>query len=328
MKPYTHQLFNPVAVPYTVGISQKNNAMDQKTSAYQIKPGHHIAINVIPQLVSSSTEFDGLDLNSRQCKLRYETDNFRFLNEYTRKGCELECAAKKAISFCRCLTWNYPNNFTTVPICDMFGAHCFDKVMSDELFYKQCQDACLEDCEEVALTIWHTIFPLNFEEVCKEGSLIYENIHQTFSKHFAFENYRTLVESKSIPDLSTSYANGSLCKAFVQKYVSLLTVESPSTSVIRSRREKRFSFNDQLGTIGGTLGLFTGISLLSMVEVFVLFYILVKSLIYDFFHLVDHCTPSSSLMKNLKCPKHQIDCCDGMRSQSNERQIKNLYVSQ
>ena len=108
----------------------------------------------------------------------------------------------------------------------------------------------------------------------------------------------------------------------------MLTVESPSTSVIRSRREKRFSFNDQLGTIGGTLGLFTGISLLSMVEVFVLFYILVKSLIHDFFHLVDHCTPSSSLMKNHKDPKDQIDCCDGIRRQSNEKQIKNLYVSQ
>jgi hypothetical protein len=34
-----------------------------------------------------------------------------------------------------------------------------------------------------------------------------------------------------------------------------------------SIRDKRNSFYDQLGTIGGTLGLFTGMSLLSMVEV-------------------------------------------------------------
>ena len=101
MKPYTHQLYNPIAVPYTVGVTRKNNVFDQKTSAFHLKPGHHIAINVFPKLVSSSNEFNGLDLGTRQCKLRYETTGFSFLNQYTRKGCELECAAKRASSFCR-----------------------------------------------------------------------------------------------------------------------------------------------------------------------------------------------------------------------------------
>ena len=79
-------------------------------------------------------------------------------------------------------------------MCDMFGAHCFDKVISDEIFYKQCQDDCFEDCEEMALTMWHTIFPLNLEEVCKEGNIIYQHIDETFGKHFAFESYQTLIE--------------------------------------------------------------------------------------------------------------------------------------
>ena len=42
--------------------------------------------------------------------------------------------------------------FTGIPICDMFGSHCFDKVISDEKFYKQCQDDCLEDCEGSVMT--------------------------------------------------------------------------------------------------------------------------------------------------------------------------------
>ena len=172
-----------------------------------------------------------------------------------------------AISFCKCLPWNYPNNFTTTPICDLFGAHCFDKVMSDGKFYKQCQNDCLEDCEETALTIWHNLFPLNLEEVCKEGHMIYEHLNQTFQKHFAFESYMVLVEGGSIPNLAASYANGTLCKSFVKNYISFVSVESPSTSTIRSRREKRVSFNDQLGIIGGTLGLFTGMSLLGIVAV-------------------------------------------------------------
>ena len=116
-----------------------------------------------------------------------------FLTEYSRKGCEFECAVKKAISFCRCLPWNYPNNFTAIPICDTFGAHCFDKIMSDEKFYKQCQDHCLEDCEDTTSAIWHTFLPLNTDEVCKEGQLIYQHLNQTFRKHFAFENYKVSV---------------------------------------------------------------------------------------------------------------------------------------
>ena len=47
----------------------------------------------------------------------------------------------------------------------------------------------------------------------------------------------------------------------------MVNVESPTSSVIKSSRETRVTFLDQLGTIGGTLGLFTGMSILSMVEV-------------------------------------------------------------
>ena len=56
--------------------------------------------------------------------------------EYTRVGCEFECAARKARKFCQCIPWNYPNNFTFYPMCNMFSGHCFDQIMSDETSYK------------------------------------------------------------------------------------------------------------------------------------------------------------------------------------------------
>ena len=77
----------------------------------------------------------------------------------------------------------------------------------------------------------------------------------------SFEVISTHCKGGSISDLAASYENGSLCKQYVQNYVSFVSVGSPSTSIIRSRREKRFSFNDQLGTIGGTLG-----SMMTIVE--------------------------------------------------------------
>jgi hypothetical protein len=53
----------------------------------------------------------------------------------------------------------------------------------------------------------------------------------------------------------------------MKSYIAFLSIESPTTSVILSVRDKRNSFYDQLGTIGVSFGLFTGMSLLSMVEV-------------------------------------------------------------
>ena len=57
------------------------------------------------------------------------------------------------------------------------------------------------------------------------------------------------------------------CIPYVKKYVSLVSIEGMTKEVMKSRREKTVSFSDQIAMIGGTLGLFSGMSILSMVEI-------------------------------------------------------------
>ena len=278
MKPYTTQPFSPIAVPYTLGISTTSNLIDQKRNTIQITPGHQISIRVLPRIVTSKPGFDAMELDVRNCKLPHETDGFVYLLKYTRIGCEYECAAGFATQSCKCLPWYYPNNFTYWAMCDMFGGNCFDSIMSDETFYKKCPLQCLEDCQEMALTVLPTPTPLNVDNVCKEGSFLFRHFEYKFQQHFAFQSYKCLVEQGSIPDLARSFTNGSLCKTFVENYVSFVSVESATTSVIMSEKDQKVSFYDQLGTIGGTLGLFTGMSALSLVEVVFLIVSLVNHL--------------------------------------------------
>ena len=160
MEPYSRQLYGRVHTPYNLGITQKNDQMDQKTSLFTLKPGQHVTINVQPKLVDASEDFRKLPLATRKCKLPEETQGFKYITEYTRKGCELECALEKALSFCQCLPWYYPNDFTAFPMCDMFGSHCFDRITSDQSFYKACPNWCKVECQEMALTTWPTIFPI------------------------------------------------------------------------------------------------------------------------------------------------------------------------
>ena len=216
---------------------------------------------------------------SVSCLMRH-LDSGSYKNTH-KKGCEIECAAKKATSFCRCLPWYYPNNFTSLPICDMFGGFCFDKIMSDEVFYKKCKSVCLADCQETSLSVWQKSVPLNIEELCRGGAYFDRFFKQNFQRIFAFEQYRSLVQEQRIPDLAPSLSNGSLCIDYVGKYVSFVSVESPTESVSKSQMDRSTSFFDQLGIIGGNLGLCVGMSVLGMFEAMTFIYIFLKSGIQD-----------------------------------------------
>ena len=196
--------------------------------------------NEDPRLVTTSIEFDGLKLNhQRKCKLTHETEGFMFLNQYSRKGCELECAAKTAISICKCIPWFYPNDYNNWPMCDMFGAYCFELIMGDDAYYKKCPSQCLTDCKETEFILFFSSTPLDLNSVCGFGNFHQEHFKHDFKKHFAFLNYQTLIKNGSIPDLATSLSNDSLCKKYVENYVAFVSVQGAKSLYI-SRTESNF----------------------------------------------------------------------------------------
>ena len=85
-----------------------------------------------------------------------------------------------------------------------------------------------------------------------------------------------------IPDLTKSYINGSLCEEYVKNYVGFVNVYSPTATVILTKRDKAVFFYTQIGTIGGTFGMFIGMSLLSFAEVA----ILLVSIGYQAWHII------------------------------------------
>ena len=270
LKPYTTQLYGPKSIPYMIGISNPGNVVDQKRNTIHVRPGEETRINTIPRIVETSEAYNGLLLDQRRCKLSYETEGLKFLTSYTKIGCEMECAMEQAISICQCIPWYYPNEDEGIPMCEMFGAFCFDIIMSEDSYYWNCKFRCLKDCDETAYIVLPEYFPINEEEVCYDYSFHGLYFKRNFQKHFAFHNYKTLVESGSIPDLVTSFANGSLCKDYIRNYAALVTINSPSSKIIITKRDKSTFFYDRIGTIGGTFGLFVGMSFISFAELAIL----------------------------------------------------------
>ena len=308
MKPYTNQPFGPSHLPYTVGVSGKTDFIDQKTSIQKLRPGYHTTIHVIPKILGTTSDFDKFEVDTRGCKLPQETWGFKFLKKYSRKGCELECAMRKATSYCKCLPWQYPNNFTSMPMCDMFGGYCFNQIMSNIIYYKTCKTECLEDCHYTSLSMWHTSVPLETHEICKDGTQFDKFFRHHFQRFFAFENYQMMIKKKSTFDLEKSLSNGSLCEKYVNQYVSFVSIESPTKIVTKSHRDQRKFFIDKLGTIGGTLGVCAGMSVLSMVEVGVFVYIVLLGMALDMRHLwkrlISYKKKVSTTEKKSKIPNH------------------------
>ena len=268
MRPYVSLPFNSESLSYGVGISTKSNVIDQRRNTIRVLPGYQITIKVIPQLVGATDQFKKMDVTTRNCKLSGEINDFKLINKYSKVGCEFECAANKAIEICHCLPWYFSNNFTGTPMCDSFGGHCVEEILTNEANYKQCSKWCIEDCSGMPMTVVTSYLPINLDEACVRNSYFEKHFVHSSRQYFTFEIYRSLIEGDGqIPDLQTNLANGSLCRNFISNFVALVSVESPTDSITKSAREIRVTLIDQIGTIGGTLGLFTGMSILSMVEV-------------------------------------------------------------
>ena len=335
MKPYSDQMYGPKYTPYTVGISGKSTFQDQKMSAYRIWPGYHTTIHVIPKLLETTRAFNELDLNTRQCKLPHENNEFNLFKKYSRIGCEIECASRKAKSFCKCLPWHYPNNFTELPMCDIFGSYCFNEIMSNIIHYKSCKADCVEDCQETSLTLWHNTVPLKIEELCYYNTYFDKFVKKNFQKLFAFESYKLLVQGHNPSDLINSLSNGTLCMTYVQNYVALVTVESPTKSVTKSHRDQRKFFIDKLGVIGGTLGVSAGMSVLSMIEVLVLVYLVINGIFLDIVFLWKKVI---SYLKGKRKSSHKVtvdleanpfyrNTCEVDELEEDQQQLQKLYVS-
>ena len=266
MKPYVSHLYSSTAIKYNIGISGPRDSMDQQRNLIRIYPGQQTMIKVLPRLVETTKDFESLERKERNCKLSHETEGFEYLTKYSRRGCETECSIKRAISVCKCIPWYHPFDFKGYPICEMFGGYCFDQMMSDDTNYRGCKYQCKKDCHETEYIVIENVFPIDYKETCHHRSFQDEQFKHNFQQHFVFHNYKTLIHGGHIPDLAKSYDNGSLCEEYVKNYVGFVNVYSPAAFVILTKRDQAVFFYDKIGTIGGTFGLFIGMSLLSFAE--------------------------------------------------------------
>ena len=277
MKPRISLPYSDDSITYSLGVSTILNSMDQKLDVIDLEPGLHTVISVTPQSIQTTKGFDELSPYSRNCRLPHETTRLMSFKNYSRTACEHECAFKKAVSLCKCAPWYYRNESSTVPICEMFGGYCFNRIMSDRNYYKACSEECLEDCNGIQLSWEKSFRPINIDKICKRGNVMFEFLKKSENQHFsqnyynrwklATEDYRQFEElHKIMKDGNMSDHYVTQCMEYVEKYIAIVTIETPTNVVTLTLRDVEASFAEKVAIFGGEIGLFTGFTFFSIIE--------------------------------------------------------------
>ena len=202
-----------------------------------------------------------LFLEKRNCRFPDETDNLKIFARYSQTACTFECRLMRAYKICRCYPWNIPAipKNTRHTICDAFSNYCFFSVMNQEKVWQDCK--CLPTCNQLEFSNNEQSFIRDPDEVCDYKYSIENDYAQTLmdtAYNPLLYKYLTITKWKNsgsdpneqLEQWSESSIKKKLCKALVANHVAKVSVMFDKTKYVRTQRNLKVTFADQLGALG------------------------------------------------------------------------------
>jgi amiloride-sensitive sodium channel len=199
-------------------------------NAFEWEFGYKFEVLIIPEIISSSDDFSSLSLNQRNCYLENER-KLKFFKIYSQKNCQIECLSQKMLESCGCVPYDVIRDSKT-KICDFLDYTCLQNVRNqiniEETFINRCN--CLQSCDFISYSI----------EIVKTKQIFIAKSEES----------------------EEQYDQSSVI------YDSFVYVRFKENEFVSLQRVRQFTIFDYLSYIGGLLGLFAGISVLSLFEIF------------------------------------------------------------
>ena len=166
---------------------------------------------------------------------------------YSQSGCIFEKKLEKAYEVCKCYPWYYPQLEKTLqPFCNPANINCFTSIMNNHVI--STTETCLELCNKNTYQSYIATEPLKTETVPL----------MTISPNAPISGWSVINYLYFIRD--------SLPEQYQRNY-AMITLVVEENTYHTYYRDIKTPIADKVALIGGTLGLFTGISLLSLIEV-------------------------------------------------------------
>ena len=153
--------------------------------------------------------------------------------------------------------------------------------MSNITSYKKCSRDCLDDCGGIQLSWEQNKEPINIKSICKKNSVLHKFVMKTAKQRFSLDHFDNLTSGQKEPfiyydqmmrdgHISEHYAT--ICKDFVKNYIAIVSVESPTDVVALTSKSLSVTTFEKVATLGGEIGLFTGFSMLTIIDILVYLY--------------------------------------------------------
>ncbi|XP_058837402.1 pickpocket protein 28-like [Topomyia yanbarensis] len=211
----------------------------QVSKQYFRVPLHQeVIISVKPQMITTSDGLRHYAPHRRQCYFNHER-RLKYFQVYTQQNCKLECITNYTLNLCGCVKFSMPRDAQT-KVCGASKIECYNEA-EDELAGQEVRHSvdkkstqrstcdCLPACTSV-----------QYDAEISQADFDWKNL---------FRAYKSPLDE--FPGLQ----------------LARLTIYFKESQFITSKRSELYGVTDFLANCGGLLGLFMGMSLLSLAEI-------------------------------------------------------------
>nr|XP_049464938.1 pickpocket protein 28-like [Anopheles coluzzii] len=203
--------------------------------------GHEISIALKPQMIVTSPSAADYSWEKRQCFFNHER-HLRYFQIYNQENCELECLTNVTRAMCGCVRFSMPRSNDT-KVCTLSMWHC----MYRSKWFLRPIPGLKRQPHRVILEM---VKNCNCLPACSSVSYDVEMAQTSLD----MEKFRL--------------ANNELPRDHLDKFtITTLAIYFKESYFISSKRSELYGWVDFLANCGGLLGLFMGVSILSLLEI-------------------------------------------------------------
>ena len=229
--------------------------LDQfKATTKLIPRAKHLEIGVEALITNVTEGFASLDLRDRQCQLNMVENR-----PYSEINCRMDKNIDQSIKECQCVPWFYKSTGDVQEaICTANQMICFDEMM-----YNLSINTRPEECPKACVYSGHD---LTYQELSPEKGVIYSKMRT--GRGQAWEDF--LSESnKGMPVYDGVTIQTPHGRQLINQ-IGLVEVNFDHQLATVIMKDAKMTFEDKVGSIGGTFGVFLGLSIVGILDFLIL----------------------------------------------------------
>ncbi|VEN49184.1 unnamed protein product [Callosobruchus maculatus] len=229
---------------YRINVHFPSVYPDVTQNFFTVPLGQSVTGLIIPEMIRTSEGVKQFHPKTRDCYFQSERP-LKFFKVYSQTNCLMECKANYTLRLCGCVGFWMPKAEGT-PICIMMRQFCVEDVVDNTFFAVSNDYSLIEDKSKYSNLTQCDCLPM-----CTDITYKLELSQNPITFPPAFPHHLQIMNGDWL-DLT---------------HFSILTLYFKNNHIETRERNELYSLSDVIANFGGLLGLFTGFSILSAIEI-------------------------------------------------------------